>query len=79
MGRIELTIDDPLLEALTRAAEQKHTPVADYVVDLIRVAWWRDIPHLAEIHRSSYDADRPGEDEFDLDAWAAIQAWGDED
>jgi len=66
MARIELTIDDPLLEALTRAAEEKHTIPSDYILVAVREA----------LERDSFDYAVPlGDDELAFDEEG--DEWGD--
>jgi metal-responsive CopG/Arc/MetJ family transcriptional regulator len=74
---IQMTIDEPLLDAVDRVVERLRTTRSAFVRQALEAALARD--RLAEMegrHERGYEMHPPREEEFD--AWVAEQLWGEE-
>ena len=77
MRTVQMTLDDPLIQAVDRVARSLHTTRSAFTREALKQAVARvKTGRLEEKHRQGYLAHPAGPEEFSL--WEKEQAWGDE-
>ena len=77
MRTVQMTLDEPLVQAVDRAAKALHTTRSAFAREALQATLVRaKTRQLEEQHRQGYLRQPAGGNEFGI--WEAEQAWGDE-
>jgi len=77
MKTIQMTIDEPLLEAVDRVVERRRTTRSAFVRQALEAALERDrLAAMEDQHARGYAKHPVNDQEFDV--WVAEQHWGEE-